>query len=140
MKKMEDLANSSGNHLLAAFIGRRRLGISLLLTGIILILLFAAVLYFSMQTAESAGSCRHGVAMESTSNLEILRCASRHAQARDRGILVVPVAIAGGGLVAAGAAALIAPVLMRRPQRASEADWESFAPRAELDLGPALNR
>jgi Na+-transporting methylmalonyl-CoA/oxaloacetate decarboxylase gamma subunit len=126
--------------VLGEILKRRRLGVMLVLTGLAFILLFAAYLALSMQLNGPASSCRTSPLIEEKSRVDIMSCMADGAQAQERGLLMVPVAIAGGALTAAGAGVLMYPFTMTSPQRAKDATWEAFAPRAELDLGPALTR
>jgi hypothetical protein len=126
--------------VLEEILKRRRLGIVLVLTGFAFILLFAGYLFLTVELNGAPASCGTSSLIEPQNRLETMSCVAENAQAQDRGLLLVPVAIAGGALAAAGAGVLISPFTVTVPQRARDATWESFAPRSELDLGPALTR
>jgi hypothetical protein len=119
---------------------RRKLGITLVLTGLAFILFFTGYLLLWTRVNGPAPSCRTSPLVKEKSAVEIMSCMADSAQSQERGLLLVPAAIAGGALVAAGAGVLLYPRTLGAPQRARDATWDSFAPRGELDLGPALLR
>jgi Na+-transporting methylmalonyl-CoA/oxaloacetate decarboxylase gamma subunit len=124
--------------LLEELLKRRKLGIMLVLTGLAFILLFCSYLILYVHVNGPALSCRTSPLVEEKSAIEIMSCMADSAQSQERGLLLVPVAIAGGALVAGGAGVLLYPLGLAAPQRARDATWDAFAPRGELDLGPAL--
>ena len=126
--------------VLAEMLKKRRLGVMLVLTGLAFIVLFAAYLVLYVDVNGPAASCRTSPLIAETSPLEMRSCVADSAQAQDRGLLLVPVAIAGGALTAAGAGVLLYPMTLKVPERARDATWEAFAPRSELELGPAITR
>jgi hypothetical protein len=124
--------------ILEAMLKKRKLGITLVLTGLAFILCFSGYLLLWQRVNGPAASCRTSPLVEEKSSIEIISCMADSAQSYERGLLLVPVAIAGGALVAAGAGVLLYPARLNAPQRARDATWEAFTPRGELDLGPAL--
>jgi hypothetical protein len=126
--------------LLAEILRRRKLGIALVLTGLSFIFLFAGGLLLSAKLNGPSPSCRTSPLIDGKSQVEMLTCMAQSARTQEKGLLLVPVAIGGGALVTAGAVVLLYPATLRVPQRARDATWETFSPRAELDLGPALLR
>jgi hypothetical protein len=126
--------------LLREILRKRRLGITLVLTGLAFILLFCGYLFTYVQMNGPSASCRTSPLVDEKSPVEIVSCLADSAQSQERALLLVPFAIAGGALVAGGAGVLFYPFSTMVPQRARDADWEAFAPRGELDLGPVLLR
>jgi hypothetical protein len=126
--------------LLEEMLKKRRLGIMLVLTGLCFIAVFAGYLFLSANAYGPSASCRTSPLVDEKSQIEIMSCLADSAQAQERGMLLVPVAIAGGALVAAGAGVLAYPARVIAPERAVDASWEAFAPTGELDLGPATIR
>jgi Na+-transporting methylmalonyl-CoA/oxaloacetate decarboxylase gamma subunit len=124
--------------LLEELLKRRKLGIMLVVTGLAFIFLFCSYLILYVQVNGPAPSCRTSPLVVEKSQIEIMSCVADSAQSQERGLLLVPVAIAGGALVAGGAGVLLYPFSLSAPQRARDATWDAFAPRAEFDLGPAL--
>jgi hypothetical protein len=126
--------------ILEEMLKKRRLGITLVLTGLAFILGFSGYLLLWQRINGPAPSCQTSPLVEEKSSIEIVSCLADSAQSQERALLLVPVAIAGGALVAGGAGVLLYPARLNSPQRARDATWDSFAPRGELELGPVLLR